>query len=95
MDEFAALFEKYAVACKKCKNGFYIDDSLRDDLLYGRKGIEVESGEIRYKNIAGNSPKQLNSGNEQTTEKAGFCPSCGAKLQQWQAFCTSCGVKLK
>ena len=31
---------KYAVVCKKCKTGLYVDDALRDDIFYGRKEIE-------------------------------------------------------
>lgn len=38
---------KFAVACNKCKNGYYIDDNQKNGLLYGRAIV---------KNISENGP---------------------------------------
>ncbi|MGN0263730.1 MAG: zinc ribbon domain-containing protein [Oliverpabstia sp.] len=94
---------KYAVACKKCKNGYYVEDSIRDDLLYGRKTIEVKEGEISYIDVAkvakGISGKKESVSNEvkavSTGSSVSFCPYCGNKIQPNQLFCTSCGKKVK
>ncbi len=90
---------KYAVACKKCKNGYYIEDSIRDDLMYGRKEIEVESGEIYYKNAAGYLPEQPNLGSSQNVgnkndekEMTIKCEKCGAELPVGTKFCGRCGT---
>lgn len=45
-----SLNTKFGVACKKCKSGIYIEEGVRDDLLYGRKVIEIEGGQIVFKN---------------------------------------------
>ena len=92
-----SISTKYAVACKKCKNGYYIDDKTRDDLLYGRLTIEVDSGQIIYKKvsrttseIAENVTNAIPEGNHPK-----FCKHCGARLADGQFFCASCGFKIE
>lgn len=100
-----AINTKYAVACKKCKNGSYIEDSIRDDLMYGRKEITVESGGIYYKNVAGDIPVQPNHGSSQNvdnnkdkSDEKGLtikCGKCGAELAAETKFCGRCGAPVE
>lgn len=34
-----SLYSKYAVACNKCKSGHYIEENVKDDILYGRSAV--------------------------------------------------------
>lgn len=34
-----SLYSKYAIACNKCKNGHYIEENVKDDILYGRSTV--------------------------------------------------------
>ena len=42
-----SITTKYAVGCTKCKNGYYIEDNVRDEILYGKMGIEMQGDEIK------------------------------------------------
>jgi len=33
---------KYAVACNKCKNGYYIDENQKNDIISGRATVEIK-----------------------------------------------------
>lgn len=95
-----SISTKYAVACKKCKTGYYIEDNIRNELLYGRMGIEVQPDKILFKRLDGQKVPSLqkeNSAAERPDTGANaplFCKCCGAQLQPGQAFCTSCGVRI-
>lgn len=90
---------KYGVACKKCKNGFYIEDALRDDLLYGRKAIEVRSGEIVYFDTKAASATDPLPSAAETARSASpqnrFCKYCGTELKEGMPFCAACGSKIE
>ncbi|MDO5336378.1 MAG: zinc-ribbon domain-containing protein [Eubacteriales bacterium] len=62
---------KFAVGCKKCKNGYYIDDKVRDGLLYGRMAIEVESDGIIFKTIQNTAQDIDTVQNENAIQSAG------------------------
>ena len=81
-----SLNTKYAVACNRCKTGYYVDDSIRDELLYGRMSIEVQSGQIIYKKTAADSSKVKNG-------LVKYCKYCGSEIGSDQIFCFSCGIK--
>ena len=81
-----SLNTKYAVACNRCKTGYYVDDSIRDELLYGRMSIEVQSGQIIYKKTAADSSKVKNGLTK-------YCKYCGSEIGSDQIFCFSCGIK--
>ncbi|MBR1763042.1 MAG: hypothetical protein IJ731_06715 [Eubacterium sp.] len=34
-----SLYSKYAVVCNKCKNGYYIEENVKDDIMYGRATV--------------------------------------------------------
>ena len=45
-----SISTKYAVACKSCRNGYYITEQQKDDLLYDRSEAEITSeGAILHK----------------------------------------------
>lgn len=81
-----SLNTKYAVACNRCKTGYYVDDSIRDELLYGRMSIEVQSGQIIYKKTLADSSKVKNGLTK-------YCKYCGSEIGSDQIFCFSCGIK--
>lgn len=81
-----SLNTKYAVACNRCKTGYYVDDSIRDELLYGRMSIEVPSGQIIYKKTLADSSKVKNGLTK-------YCKYCGSEIGSDQIFCFSCGIK--
>lgn len=81
-----SLNTKYAVACNRCKTGYYVDDSIRDELLYGRMSIEVQSGQIIYKKTLADSSKVKN-------RLTKYCKYCGSEIGSDQIFCFSCGIK--
>ena len=81
-----SLNTKYAVACNRCKTGYYVDDSIRDELLYGIMSIEVQSGQIIYKKTLADSSKVKNGLTK-------YCKYCGSEIGSDQIFCFSCGIK--
>lgn len=81
-----SLNTKYAVSCNRCKTGYYVDDSIRDELLYGRMSIEVQSGQIIYKKTLADSSKVKNGLTK-------YCKYCGSEIGSDQIFCFSCGIK--
>lgn len=51
---------RFAVGCKKCKSGYYVDENGVRDLLYDRISIEVAENEVRFhpSTISGGESKQ-------------------------------------
>ena len=92
-----AINTKFAVVCKKCKEGLYVDNTLRDELFYGRASMETANGEIVFKRANGEQ-KKLNDDEtkEQKTEEepARFCKTCGEPVAAGQAFCAFCGTEI-
>lgn len=39
---------KYAVSCSACRDGYYISEQQKDDILYGRVDIEVTSNSVIF-----------------------------------------------
>lgn len=95
-----SISTKYAVACKKCKLGYYVDDTLKDDLYNGRKKIEVMRDRIEYidtksEHMAFNAVEGKTAARIQESQTtASFCKCCGATLKDGQLFCSNCGVKI-
>lgn len=92
---------KYAVGCKKCKNGYYIDDQQRDDLLFRRSAIEVKADGIYFKQISAppshaaptpTAPERQNAVPAASGGKT--CPSCGKQQPGSGKFCVYCGTPL-
>lgn len=86
---------KFAVGCKKCQNGYYIDDKQRDDILYGRAQIEVKPDRVLVKSrqefITPDVPQRSIS-----TDNGGdrSCPMCGKPQPGTGQFCVYCGASL-
>ena len=98
---------KYAVACKKCKNGFYITDEQREALWYRNAQIEVTEGEIAIKKSGtisaepvkmqvakGNAPCCPKCGKEQPM-KGKFCVFCGEVVLSESPVCKNCGAPMQ
>lgn len=89
---------KFAVGCKKCKNGYYIDDQQRDDLLFRRAAIEVKADGIVFKQIsvpgAAVTPPVPETRSVPGETGGVNCPNCGQTQAGGTRFCVYCGTQL-
>ncbi len=84
---------KYAVGCKKCKSGYYINDQQRDDLLFHRSTIEVHADGIYFKQI-GTPPADAAPRSAPSVPDGAVCPSCGKAQAAGGKFCVFCGTPI-
>lgn len=90
---------KYAVACASCKNGYYVNEKQKDDILYDRVVTQMTSDGVTFydkkaleETISGKKedPRILEEPKEVQEEK--FQP--GWQETPRKKFCAKCGGRL-
>lgn len=88
-----SISTKYAVACKSCRNGYYITEQQKDDLLYDHSEVEITSeGAILHKKgkpevIDVQEPEERSA---PEPARRRFCGRCGGRLDEQTGLCPVC-----
>ena len=88
-----SISTKYAVACKSCRNGYYITEQQKDDLLNDRSEAEITSeGAILHKKgkpevIDVQEPEERSA---PEPARRRFCGRCGGRLDEQTGLCPVC-----
>lgn len=84
---------KYAVACQKCKEGFYISEEQKDYILRNSAScVEVLADGVHLKGM--DKANVIDVTPVPDFSKASQQCVCGAQLKENARFCTKCGAKV-
>ena len=101
----ATLSIKYAIMCKRCERGRFIEEHEKNGILNGTMIVEATKDGIEVKSKGSASPgvRRFTEHSQSTgtsvtaassTASSPTCPDCGCELQEGAVFCWKCGCNL-
>lgn len=84
----ASVKTKYAVVCSICGNGYYVDETQRDAILYDGAKAEVKDDRLII------TVPDSHRSYEPSENSRYVCPRCGKSQPEAGNFCVHCGAPM-
>ena len=102
----ATVSVKYAIMCKNCENGKYIDEAEKNALMSGAAKAEIDEDGIavimpqrnraekpEFSQEKRSVPHLDSSKNQRSEQGKKRCPECDTLLSKDSVFCSQCGYR--